>query len=204
MSGQVIAPCSDEERPVLVLASLKWAVMTWPCVRLEGRLPGFQLNSNAGSEIHFISDVDAWVAWPVRPEWNDDQGVLLRAIASKESLPKNALRFADTISFQDLKRLATMSKLKAGGRSRTQLLTMLAEHYGGEHFVGVVLGATSNKPEKLDSDLIENVLEGMDDDERQEFRELQAKVKQAEKQAVQDRWWKFLQEKKKEVQAPCY
>jgi len=202
--GQVIAPSSDEEKPVLVLASLKWAVLTWPCLRVEGRLPGFQLKADAGCETHFIADLDAWGAWPVKLEWTDEHGILLQSIGAQESLPKNVLRFADKISYTDLGKLAKMSKLKkCGNKSRTELLRMLAEHFGGEHFVAVVLGQ-QEKTVKLDSGLIENVFEGMDDDERQEFRELQAKVKKAQKQSVQERWWKFLEEKKKEVQVPCH
>ena len=115
---------------------------------------------------------------------------------------QESLRFADKISFTDLGKLARMSKLKkSGNKSRTELLRMLAEHFGGEHFVAVVLGQ-HDKAVKLDSGLIENVFEGMDDDERQEFRELQSKVKKAQKQSAQERWWKFLEEKKKEVQEP--
>lgn len=112
--------------------------------------------------------------------------------------------FASLTKSPSLGKLARMSKLKkSGNKSRTELLRMLAEHFEGEHFVAVVLGQ-HEKAVKLDSGLIENVFEGMDDDERQEFRELQSKVKKAQKQSVQERWWKFLEEKKKEVQAPCH
>ena len=213
--GQVIAE-KDSEEAFLILATYKYAVMTWPLKALTvhdfgPRFRGWQIEAgrNAQACWKFLHSPQSWVAWSIDKRWHANIGLYLRACqADEENLPQNTLRYFAQLTFNELVAMAKyFGDIERPDRlARRELLSQLCARFGLE-FAEEILDTEANVKEtghdfNASKEFLSCILENLDPDEKQNFDNLGKSIDKAKKAETQKRWRNLLAEKNAEQHVP--
>ena len=202
----------------LVLGQHKWSLLVWPAETSDPSLGGnlgVWLDARGSAQWLHVWNLHNLCSFASTTVCWEGQGGVVVICMEKEPLLKNSLRQSSEFTFNDLALLAAhYNHQRPKNASRTELLKFLADvaSDGDGDYISLVLnsdakGPKKEQPEENDEELeaqeqlLESVLDNMDGAEKDQFDEVNTKVKSRKKRAKVAHWKKLYQEKCQEEEA---
>lgn len=183
-----------------MLASHKWATLTWPLLCNHDRLNLFSLASEGGCSWQYVHRHDDWQGVPYHPVWQEGIGVVLQQQGCEEPLVMNSLRSSSGFTRGELLSIFDLLGIEASMRPkkttcRRDVLAKLCELVapGDLVFKDLVLEQDLKSKQKIakNEEFYSAIFEQLDSSEKNEFKDM-SKEKKAE---VQKKWNGMLKQK---------
>lgn len=197
-----------EDKPVIVLHTHVWSAITWPLITTAGpaRSTFFSLDPNGQAEWLTMFDPNTYEVVPAVPVMSEGWLCLESSSASQPFLEYVVGHYSCDLSFFQLCAAASYLNCVQGkvqGKSRKHLLISVAKHLGldPQHLVDLDKQKSSTQSfsrDVSDLQLVQDVLENMDGDERHTYKALRDKVASHDHVQKRKQWMHWLHEKLEE------
>ena len=198
-----------EDKPIIVLHTHLWSAITWPLITTPGprRSSFFSLDPEGQAEWLTVFDPNTYEVVPAVPVMSEGWLCLESSSASQPFLEYVVGHYSCDLSFFQLCAAASYLNCVEGNvknKSRKQLLLSVAKHLGldPDHLVDLDKNQSSTQSfshDVSDLQLIQDVLENMDGDERHSYKALRDKVASHDHVQKKKQWMHWLKEKREEV-----
>ena len=198
-----------EDKPIIVLHTHLWSAITWPLITTPGprRSTFFSLDPEGQAEWLTVFDPNTYEVIPAVPVMSEGWLCLESSSASQPFLEYVVGHYSCDLSFFQLCAAARYLNCVEGNvknKSRKQLLLSVAKHLGldPDHLVDLDKKQSSTQSfsrDVSDLQLVQDVLENMDGDERHTYKGLRDKVASHDHVQKRKQWMHWLKEKREEV-----
>ena len=194
----------DSDSYHLVLASHRWATLTWPLLCSHERVNLFSLDSEGGCSWQYVHRPDDWLGVPFYTVWKEDVGVILQQQGSEKPLVMNSLRSSSGFSQGDLLSIFDLLGIEASMRPkkttcRRDVLEKLCELVapGDLVFKDLVMEQDVKSKQKIakNEEFYSAIFEQLDESEKSEFKDLLKDMNKEKKAEVQKKWNGMLKDK---------
>ena len=197
----------EEQKPMIVLHEHLWSAITWPLIETPGpgRSTYFSLDPNGQAEWFTMFDPSLYQVVPAVPVMSEGWLCLISSSASQHFLEYVLRHYSCDLSFHQLCVVARYLCIEGNVacKSRKQLLISLAEFLDLDPTKIVEEDQKKASAQRFSDDvsdlkLVQDVLENMDSDERNNYKSLRDKVASCDHVRKKKQWMHWYQEKVQE------